>query len=516
MFFFKHRRVFVFFLVFIVFHPIHISSSPFYAKQPIENSDENTNSLSPCKIPPDEGSLLLGRWCGYLQATAINVKNQILLLGGDGDIELRDFLSGKLLHRYANSNPGIEIKQMDFSPDGSHFAILYDSSEVRLWKTANEDMPIVVTSESRTDCGSSDSTSYLAFSPDGDILTVQLKSKNSLLLWNTSTSSLLGTVVPPEKMQRADNVCFSPDSKLVFWSGSLWDTASLKRLQVLSGTDAQFSPDGTKVASVSEGLSGAKAIDLWEVSSGKWINSLSEKDGMIWSYQFTADGTALAIHIFSLKTQIERIVFWDLAKDRTLPLEVSGSSRKIIGALGENILCASYYGGICEINIKTGDTRIIPGQSQIAYDWSLRGSLFKFWGNFSSDKKGLFQKMAPNHGDLNLIDLATTKGKGFTLSGKTENMARVKPSGNISLVSVEYLDQNVRADAIELGYYTTLFPGKYRFLVNYFGSGPSSFSPTIVNTTVPRELITELLPGRKYIIDGNFIKKELVLKIVEE
>ena len=115
------------------------------------------------------------------------------------------------------------------------------------------------------------------------------------------------------------SVSFSPDGKTLA-SGSddktikLWDLATGKELQTLSGHQDEiysvsFSPDGKTLASGSRD----KTIKLWDLATGKELQTLSGHQEDISSVSFSPDGKTLASGSWD-----KTIKLWDLATGKEL------------------------------------------------------------------------------------------------------------------------------------------------------------------------------------------------------
>jgi WD40 repeat protein len=75
----------------------------------------------------------------------------------------------------------------------------------------------------------------------------------------------------------------------------LWDVTTGKWLQTLEGhtdwvTSVAFSTDGTRLASASYD----KTIRLWDVTTGKWLQTLEGHTDWVTSVAFSTNGTRLA------------------------------------------------------------------------------------------------------------------------------------------------------------------------------------------------------------------------------
>ena len=188
-----------------------------------------------------------------------------------------------------------------FSPDGVHIAV---SSNIGVWlydaKTGRE----LALIDTQSIWGNP-----IAFSPDGAKLAVV--DGREMKLWNVSTQT---STTAFEGDAGLGAVAFSPDgTKLA--SGSvdkavkLWDVSTGKNINTLTGhteftRSVAFSPDGKKLASGSID----KTVKLWDISTGKNINTLTGHKDRVESIAFSPDGTKLASGAAD-----ETVKLWDVS-----------------------------------------------------------------------------------------------------------------------------------------------------------------------------------------------------------
>ena len=246
---------------------------------------------------------------------AFSPDSRVLASGSmDNMIRLWDVHTGELL-RTIDGQTHWTIRSISFSPDGRTLASGGDNSTICLWD--------VNTSELRqTLIGHGGSVESISFSPDGQVL-ASGSGDDTIRLWDVSTDESLHPLsgyTDTDDVERVvlissgkvtgiilrghtanvNSVSFSPDGQTLA-SGSnddtvrLWDVSTGKPLQTLSGHTANinsvsFSPDSRVLASGSSD----NTIRLWDVRSGKYLVTLSGHTNAVYSVAFSPKGRFIA------------------------------------------------------------------------------------------------------------------------------------------------------------------------------------------------------------------------------
>jgi WD40 repeat protein len=169
------------------------------------------------------------------------------------------------------------LTNMAFSPDGQSLAVGLYPGKVQLWNITDG-------GERFTFQGSA-----LEFSPDGSMLATMpwaVGEDRQLYLYSTVEGSLL-------KQWEGERATFSPDRTLAIENAGavrLVDVHKNQVLQALNGRSAVFSADGEILA-----LLDRDQIKLYNVSSGKFLQTLEGSFIAVSSLQFAPDGRSLAI-----------------------------------------------------------------------------------------------------------------------------------------------------------------------------------------------------------------------------
>ena len=239
----------------------------------------------------------------------------------------------------------------------------------------------------RTLKGHSNWVDSVAYSPDGQTVASGSNDK-TIKLWNVNTGNLLQTFEGHSKW--VNSVAYSPDGQTlasgsndnsvgeVLASGSfddtikLWNVKTGKLLQTLEGNShsvnsVAYSPDGQTLASggsisyqelirlkYSPDLASGsydQSIKLWDVKTGKLLQTLKDDSGSVKSVAYSPDGQTLASGSSTIK-------LWDVKTGKLLQtLEGHSSSVKSVAYSpdGQTLASGSWDNTIKLWNVKTGN-----------------------------------------------------------------------------------------------------------------------------------------------------------------
>src|SRR5579884_12549 len=266
--------------------------------------------------------------------------NRLLALGYTGQLDvsyvaLWDIDAGRELARLpaATDPPDFRMDQntgmvsaLAFSPDGKYLVAGFGSKNVY----RNESLPVplkvweVATRRLiRRLNGHTNFCVSLDFSRDGKLLASGSRDGTSIL-WSTQTWNKAQTLQNPDKDSlfsaglrgMVEDVAFSPDGKTLALASRegnvhLWDVATGKLLETLKGHSSAvravvFSPDGRTLASGS----GDQTVRLWNVETGRQLMQLDPGGvelGQVQTLAFSPDGKRL------LAGGSSRAAFWSAA-----------------------------------------------------------------------------------------------------------------------------------------------------------------------------------------------------------
>ncbi len=243
-----------------------------------------THSLA---FSPQGGWLAAGSRDGYLRLW----KTADLLSGQAGEPVM-----STLAHKKG-------VNSTQFSPDGERLATGGNDAVARFWDPENGEMTGMTV-------GGSFAVPSIAFTPDG--ITLAVVNGDKVRLREVGSERISGTFMADSPLYQA---AFSPDGRWLAATGSdnlirLWEVAQAYRTgqehypepMIFSGHDgaagtfralvwkAIFSPDGRLIFSAG----GDGTVRVWEVASGKLLDTHSAHPGGATCLSLRADGLVLA------------------------------------------------------------------------------------------------------------------------------------------------------------------------------------------------------------------------------
>jgi|GEM_PF-192098 len=192
------------------------------------------------------------------------------------------------------------VSSVSFSPDGKNIASgSYDKS-IKIWDAETS-------KELQTLKGHTEAVTSVSFSHNGK--TITSGGRDGIKIWDTKTDKDLQTLT--RHTSWVTSISFSQDGKKIAsggWRGGIkiWNAETSEEVQTLKGhtntiTSVSFSPDGKKVLSSSELSYGndknkeANHLKMWDLSTGKELVGLFDKQkGFVTAATFSPDGKKIA------------------------------------------------------------------------------------------------------------------------------------------------------------------------------------------------------------------------------
>lgn len=213
---------------------------------------------------------------------------RVLTAGDDGEIVLRSFADGAVLHVFSAIEHG-GANKLAMSEDGSRAVSVHEAGTVIVWDIGKKTALHVLT-------GHDWSISGIAVSPDGT-RAVSGSIDGTLKLWDIDSGRLLRTWHGHER--GTYGAVFTTDGRQ-FLTGSgdytikLWDVETVREVRRFTGHSGTvyvlaLSSDGKQVLSGS--LDGTAR--LWDIASGNEVVQFVGNSGPIYAVAFAADGAIL-------------------------------------------------------------------------------------------------------------------------------------------------------------------------------------------------------------------------------
>ncbi len=183
--------------------------------------------------------------------------------------------SGKLTYSLVAQMRLPPVPSLAWSPDGARLAIVSYPS-ISVWETKPQELQPLVTDAQ---------VSTVAWSPDSSkIASVQGGEDESLLIWDSSTGSLINKITYPQPYKAyAYNLSWSPDGKriasdstaldVLIWNPTGKEVYALKGFETGRVGETAWSPDSSHVAAAG----GDGTIRIWDLATA--VNVLTIQGG---------------------------------------------------------------------------------------------------------------------------------------------------------------------------------------------------------------------------------------------
>lgn len=266
----------------------------------------------------------------------------IASIGARQEVKVWDANSGELLRTFVGADES--SSSVAFNPDGKILAAAFNT-QVILWDTTNGEKTAILSGRSvGTTIGYNLGIGQIGFSPDGKRLATA-NMDGAPTIWDLDTHrkvmSLVAEMLPPKA------IAYNPDGKTLATGGDegivrVWDARQGTELFSLNlgGIihSVSFSPDGTYLAAASEDGS----IKVWDAVTGEIISTPPLQSGM-YDIAFLADGR------FATAGQDGTTRVWDPISGQQL-LVLAGPTSTVISVAGSpdggRIATGAYDGSL--------------------------------------------------------------------------------------------------------------------------------------------------------------------------
>ncbi|RKU28638.1 hypothetical protein C6497_07705 [Candidatus Poribacteria bacterium] len=222
-------------------------------------------SISSISLVPDNDTIAIGDYDNLIYLWDMNTDmNKVILKG----------------HKAG-------IASVAFSPDGKKLASSSWDDSIRLWDSITGEHITTVTEEAF-------SSRNIDFSKDGNSL-VFIDRNSSIIFWNLDTLNIEKDIDLDSNYPYS--MALSPDGKIIAVGYDneeihLFDVSTeevVRTIQTVGRTDKlDFSPDGQTLAGC------GSEVYLWDVNTGKLIDTLTGHTNQVFTIAFSPDGKTLA------------------------------------------------------------------------------------------------------------------------------------------------------------------------------------------------------------------------------
>jgi WD40 repeat protein len=217
------------------------------------------------------------------------------------------------------------VRSAAFSPDRSRIVTASVDKTARVWDAATGKAIAVLS-------GHKDEMWSAAFSPDGSRIVTSSVDKTARI-WDAATSTRpLRLTFPLRRYQGGLRVLTAILDKVFDNTPRAWDAAIGNAIAVLRGhkrsvLSAAFSPDGSRIVTVSED----KTARVWDAATGRAIAVLSGHKDEVWSAAFSPDGSRIVTASWNGTARV-----WDAATGKEIAVLIGPQDRLESAAFSPN------------------------------------------------------------------------------------------------------------------------------------------------------------------------------------